>query len=198
METFSASLALSVGNSSITGEFPWQRPVVWSLDVFFDLRWTKGWVNNRDVGNLKRHRAHYDITVTWLSFVSLKYNPIYIIMPSNTGSFHKEAGLYRDSETLPNLEVCNESSNEPSDTDISYPSDKRLDRNGREPARRLDRPIEISIWFIPFTHNKFLFLVQSRYAPIQWETSLQWNDVSHWLGAYLDWPLFVRKVYRDI
>ena len=27
---------------------------------------------------------------------------------------------------------------------------------------------------------------QSRYAPNQWETSLQCNDVSHWLGAYLD------------
>ena len=30
---------------------------------------------------------------------------------------------------------------------------------------------------------------QSRYAPSQWETSLQCNDVSHWLGAYLDWSL---------
>ena len=28
---------------------------------------------------------------------------------------------------------------------------------------------------------------QSRYAPSQWETSLQCKDVSHWLGAYLDW-----------
>ena len=28
---------------------------------------------------------------------------------------------------------------------------------------------------------------QSRYTPSQWETSLQCNDVSHWLGAYLDW-----------
>ena len=30
---------------------------------------------------------------------------------------------------------------------------------------------------------------QSRYAPNQWETSLQCNDVSHWLGAHLDWSL---------
>ena len=30
---------------------------------------------------------------------------------------------------------------------------------------------------------------QSRYAPIQWETSLHCNDVFHWLGAYLGWSL---------
>ena len=28
---------------------------------------------------------------------------------------------------------------------------------------------------------------QSRYAPSQWETLSHFNDVSHWLGAYLDW-----------
>ena len=27
---------------------------------------------------------------------------------------------------------------------------------------------------------------QSRHAPNQWETSLQYNDVSHWLGTHLD------------
>ena len=30
---------------------------------------------------------------------------------------------------------------------------------------------------------------QFRYAPSQWETSLHCNDVSHCLGAYLDWSL---------
>ena len=38
METFSAILTLCVGNSPVTGEFPTQRPVTWSFDVFFDLR----------------------------------------------------------------------------------------------------------------------------------------------------------------
>ena len=28
--------------------------------------WIKSWVNNRDAGDLKRHRAHYDVTVIWL------------------------------------------------------------------------------------------------------------------------------------
>ena len=42
METFSALLALCVGNSSVTGEFLAQRPLTRSYDVFFDLR-----LNNR-------------------------------------------------------------------------------------------------------------------------------------------------------
>ena len=33
-----ASLALCAGNSPVTGEFPAQRPVTRSFDVFFDLR----------------------------------------------------------------------------------------------------------------------------------------------------------------
>ena len=41
METFSASLAICVGNSPATGEFPAQRPVSRSYDVFFDLRLNK-------------------------------------------------------------------------------------------------------------------------------------------------------------
>ena len=40
METFSASLAICAG-SPVTGEFPAQRPVTRSFDVFFDLRLNK-------------------------------------------------------------------------------------------------------------------------------------------------------------
>ena len=38
METFSALLAICAGNSPVTCEFPAQRPVTRSFDVFFDLR----------------------------------------------------------------------------------------------------------------------------------------------------------------
>ena len=37
METFSALLVLCAGNSPVTGEFPAQRPVTRSFDIFFDL-----------------------------------------------------------------------------------------------------------------------------------------------------------------
>ena len=38
METFSALLAICAGNSPVPGEFPAQRPVTRSFDIFYDLR----------------------------------------------------------------------------------------------------------------------------------------------------------------
>ena len=37
----------------------------WRGDFMFSLIcvWTYGWVNNRDAGDLRRHRAHYDVAV---------------------------------------------------------------------------------------------------------------------------------------
>ena len=41
MEMFSALLAICAGNSPVSDEFPAQRPVTQSFDVFFDLRLNK-------------------------------------------------------------------------------------------------------------------------------------------------------------
>ena len=41
--TFSALPVFCAGNSPVTGEFPAQRPVTRSFDVFFDLRLNKRW-----------------------------------------------------------------------------------------------------------------------------------------------------------
>ena len=62
METFSALLAICAGNSPVPGEFPTQRPVTRSFDVFFDLRPNKR-VKNDEAGDLRHHRAHYDVIV---------------------------------------------------------------------------------------------------------------------------------------
>ena len=64
METFSVLLAICAGNSPVTGEFPAQRPVTRCFDVFFDLRPNK-WISNREAGDLRHHRAHYDVTVIY-------------------------------------------------------------------------------------------------------------------------------------
>ena len=45
-----------------------QRPVTWSLDVSLDLRMNKC-LSNRQAGDLRRHRTHYDVAV-----MSLPYN----------------------------------------------------------------------------------------------------------------------------
>ena len=62
METFSALLAICAGNSPATGEFPAQRPVTRSFDVFFDLRLNKrlskqwwGWWFETSSRSLWRH-----------------------------------------------------------------------------------------------------------------------------------------------
>ena len=56
METFSTLLAICAGNSPVPGEFPIQRPVTRSFDVYFDLGRKNGWVNNREAGDLRRYR----------------------------------------------------------------------------------------------------------------------------------------------
>ena len=63
METFSALLAICAGNSPVPGEFPTQRPVTRSFDVFFDLCLNKrlskqswGWWFDKISRSLWRHR----------------------------------------------------------------------------------------------------------------------------------------------
>ena len=63
IETFSALLVICTGISSVTGEFPAQRQVTRSFDIYFDMACIKGWVNNRKAGDLRRHRSNYDVTV---------------------------------------------------------------------------------------------------------------------------------------
>ena len=68
METFSELLALCAGNSPITGEFPLQRPVTKSLDIFFDLRRNKRlskrsrrWLFEMPSRSLLRHCNGYNV-----------------------------------------------------------------------------------------------------------------------------------------
>ena len=67
METFSALLAICAGNSPVPGEFPTQRPVTRSFDVFFDVRPNKqlskqswGWWFETLSSSLWRHRNEYN------------------------------------------------------------------------------------------------------------------------------------------
>ena len=69
METFSALLTLCAGNSPVSGEFPSQRPVTRSFDVFFDLRLYKrlskhswGWWFETLSSSLWRHR---NVQILW-------------------------------------------------------------------------------------------------------------------------------------
>ena len=92
-EIFSALLALCAGNSPATGEFPAQRSVTWSFDVFFICAWINRWVNNREAGDLRLRCAHYDVTVVnstcdiiveqiltpWFCLCSYNFGPVSLI-----------------------------------------------------------------------------------------------------------------------
>ena len=68
------SLALCEGNSPVTLEFPSQRSVTRSLIFSFISTWINGWVNNRDAGDLRRHRTHYDLIVMIQRAIACWYN----------------------------------------------------------------------------------------------------------------------------
>ena len=105
METFSALLAICVGNSPVPGEFPAQRPVTRSFDVFFDLRLNNplskqwwGWWFETSSRSLWRHcNVTKELIARWYhhtyysphgvvvrNHVVFMYKGIwYIIIPSN-------------------------------------------------------------------------------------------------------------------
>ena len=63
MEAFSALLALCAGNSPVSMNSPhkgqWRGALMFSLIC----AWIYNWVNNREAGDLRRHRGHYDVIV---------------------------------------------------------------------------------------------------------------------------------------
>ena len=76
METFSALLAICAGNSPVPGDFPTQRPVTRSFDVYFDLRPNK-WLSKQSWGwwfetlscSLWRHRNEIETLYPLLAFL---------------------------------------------------------------------------------------------------------------------------------
>ena len=86
MEIFFALLVLCAGKSPVTGEFPTQRPVTRGFDVSLICGWINGWVNNGEAGDLRRHRAHYDDIVMFMSYGETLYGE-YILWIKDTVVF---------------------------------------------------------------------------------------------------------------
>ena len=105
MEIFSALLAICAGNSPVPGEFPTQRPVTWSFDVYFDLRPNKrlskqslGWWLETLSPPLWRHRNAFRYWVSW-AFSLTPWNLCYVrmtegITTSQLNSEHVTASFY--------------------------------------------------------------------------------------------------------
>ena len=79
METFSALLAICAGNSPVPGEIPhkgqWRGALMFSLICV----WINGKVNIHEAGDLRRYRAHYDVTVR--SHVIISNTSVSIVLP---------------------------------------------------------------------------------------------------------------------
>ena len=75
METFSALLATCAGNSPVPVNSPhkgqWRGALMFSLICV--------WVNNGEAGDLRRYRAHYDVTVMHYDNY---YHAIFHVLPS--------------------------------------------------------------------------------------------------------------------
>ena len=83
---------LCAGNSPVPVNSPHKGQWRGAL-LFFICVWINGWVNNREAGDLRRHRGHCDVSVMTCYF--LQKNPshiftIYIIPPQRreTGSWN--------------------------------------------------------------------------------------------------------------
>ena len=57
---------VSAGNSP--HKCQWRGPLMFSLIC----AGINGWVNNREAGDLRRHRAHYDVTVMWDEYAIIR------------------------------------------------------------------------------------------------------------------------------
>ena len=64
---FGRGIHRSPVNSSHKGQ--WRGALMFSLICV----WINGWVNNREAGDLRRHRAHYDVIVMCFQWLLLHY-----------------------------------------------------------------------------------------------------------------------------
>ena len=50
----------------------WRGAFMFWIMFSFICAWINGWVNNREAGDLRRHRVHYDVTVMMIVLVALQ------------------------------------------------------------------------------------------------------------------------------
>ena len=86
MEILSALLAICAGNSPVTGDKGQRHGT-----LMFSLicTWMNDWVNNHKAGDLRPHRAHYDVTVMSVNIISYP-----LFADADTGIYPHAASQY--------------------------------------------------------------------------------------------------------
>ena len=112
METISAKLALCAGNSPVSGEFPSQRPVTRSFDVFFDLRLNKrlskqswGWWFETPSRPLWRQCNELHVLLRCCTFLicfqqSITHKTVISMLIMESGSILEQNLLFRNPSNL--------------------------------------------------------------------------------------------------
>ena len=121
METFSALLAICAGNSPVPVNSPhkgqWRGALMFSLIY----AWINDWVNNREAGDLRRQRGHYDVIVmcTWEDIVQINNNNLLelqepLIHYNTNPACQGRLNIVVDEEIrLPSLSLITQSQNYP-------------------------------------------------------------------------------------
>ena len=95
METFSALLALCAGNSPVPVNSPhkgqWRRALMFSL-ICARINY---WVINREAGDLRRHRGHYDANVMCCSVSSYYLNQCWLVIKGFKGFYFYAYTVYK-------------------------------------------------------------------------------------------------------
>ena len=82
---FFALLAICVGNSPVNSPHKgqWRGALIFSLICV----WINGWVNNREAGDLRCYRVHYDVSVMHSKIYSTYISYIFIPCLYNNSSY---------------------------------------------------------------------------------------------------------------
>ena len=103
METFSALLALCEGNPLVDSPHKGHRRGALMFSLI--CPWTNGWENNRETGDLRRHRAHYYVIVMYFQDTSeLFFEDVRVPKSAMLGEENK--GFYYLMSELPQERLC--------------------------------------------------------------------------------------------
>ena len=163
--------------------------------------WTNCWVNNRDAGDLRRYRAHYDVTVMphnqyglwgidvnelgrhWFGQWIVTYTYIFC----QAKSLYDMMNCWFISQLKPHYIF-----------DITFSWNYLKYYNIITIFNNFTLEIAISPLYLPwkvlkshtvwgiswlYNYNTYCSGIIFLYAPSQWETTLHCSVVSHWLGA---------------
>ena len=166
-------LALCEGNSPVTGEFPPQRAVTQSFDVFFICAWTNGWVNSHYNGTPRKNfsESWTKIQLSYkkmnLEMSSVKWQPFYLGL----------SGLRR---VLNRLSITGYL-----DSDVSFPCIQRY-ANYMQMYTKIEHESNIC-------DHRLRHLMRSKGSRVTWHWSRVQNDwaVTAPIWKFLHWYFFI-------